>query len=169
MAATFDLLSAEYGWTDADILDLPLRRIRQAVAAIQARRWALDLAHRRLETAKLRTLASYIACGYDIAEGFENKMLMWAPGLALGDGCGNPDVVIPDTDAPPAPAPADAGPVRIGTNLGTGRPGDARRFRIPDDAPDAPAPVRAGQPAPMPAGIREVPAGDVGRILRGLG
>jgi len=36
-AAVFDLISSEYGWTDEQILELTLRRMRMAVDAIDVR------------------------------------------------------------------------------------------------------------------------------------
>lgn len=39
MTKAFDLISAEYGWSDDVILDLTLRRIRQIVSAISQRQF----------------------------------------------------------------------------------------------------------------------------------
>lgn len=60
-ARTFDLLSSQYGWTDDQILDLTMARMRQAREVIwerQAEENRRDLSVREIE---LRTLASYIA------------------------------------------------------------------------------------------------------------
>jgi hypothetical protein len=62
-ARTFDLISAEYGWTDEQILDLTMERIAQVREVIWERRRIerhRDLVAREVE---LKTLASFIAAG----------------------------------------------------------------------------------------------------------
>lgn len=60
-ARTFDLIASSYGWTDDQILDLTMARLRQVREVIwerQAEDWRRDLTVREVE---LRTLASFIA------------------------------------------------------------------------------------------------------------
>lgn len=60
-ARTFDLISAEYGWTDDQILDLPLVRMRQIREVIFERR-AHDRRQALLDKeTEVRTLAQYVA------------------------------------------------------------------------------------------------------------
>lgn len=64
-ARTFDLISAEYGWTDEQILDLTLARMRQIREVIGIRQ-SVDLRSRvRLEEAKVQQLvaATHAAAG----------------------------------------------------------------------------------------------------------
>lgn len=60
-ARTFDLISEQYGWTDEQILDLTMARMRQCRAVI----WERQAEERRralsVEQYKLRTLASFMA------------------------------------------------------------------------------------------------------------
>lgn len=60
-ARTFDLISSAYGWTDDQVLDLTMSRIRQTREVIwerQAETRSRDLSVREVE---LRTLASFMA------------------------------------------------------------------------------------------------------------
>src|SRR6185437_16310187 len=59
-SAAFDLLSHEYGWTDEYILDLPLCRLRQCIAAASARRRAGALARLKLAELQVKTVCSFI-------------------------------------------------------------------------------------------------------------
>ena len=96
-----DLISSEYEWTDGQILDLPLRRIRQVCAAIAERRWATDLQARRLATVQLRTVCSWIAMTVPVDEGKENPLLAATSDITLGEGTGpaeTPDVDNDDAD-----------------------------------------------------------------------
>jgi len=71
-ARTFDLLSSEYGWTDSQILDLTLARMRQARDVIWERRaeeWKRDL---RKKEQELRTLAGFIAGAAGWKDGVKN-------------------------------------------------------------------------------------------------
>jgi hypothetical protein len=147
-----DLISAEYGWTDAQILDRTLARLAQIMAAIQRRQWLADLAHRRLETAKLRTLCGYIAATMQLAEGADNVMLAAAADLSLGTGTENTGTA---PAAPPAATPAPA-PV----------PGPVARVAVAT-LPDAPAAIRPGQHAPVPAGANPIRLDDIGRMFGG--
>lgn len=143
-----DLISSQYHWTDEQILDRPLSRLTQIVAAIQRRQWLDDLSHRRLETAKLRTLCAYVASTLQLAEGADNVMLTEAAHLSLGTGTENPDA------APSEPPPADQ-PVRPAA-------------RIPlAQLPDAPPAIRAGDPTPMPEGVRMLPLDKIGALFGG--
>lgn len=60
-AATFDLLSAEYGWTDQQILDLTLPRIQQARDVILARRDRDYVDQASLFEATTRQIAATVA------------------------------------------------------------------------------------------------------------
>lgn len=57
-AATFDLISSEYGWSDERILDLTLGRMRQIREVIMSRRDADWRRQVHLEEAKLRHLVA---------------------------------------------------------------------------------------------------------------
>ena len=60
-AVTFDLLSAEYGWSDQHILDLSLPRIMQAREVILARRKRDYADQARLFEATTRQVAGTVA------------------------------------------------------------------------------------------------------------
>lgn len=134
-------------------------------AAIQRRQWLADLAHRRLETAKMRTLASYIAATMQLEKGADNPMADQAPYLTLGAG-----TEYTGDGAPPA-TPAAAGPAPAAAAAG----GDAGRpMAVVDPAtlPDAPPSVKVGQRDPnAPAGPHNpataIPFEQVGRLLGG--
>lgn len=144
-----DLIAGEYGWSDERILGLTLRRLRQIVAAIQRRIWLDDLNHRRIETAKLRAVCTYVAATMQLAEGERNPMLDAATDLDLGTGTENPHRT---AGAPAAPAKGPAGPYA----------------RVPlDQLPDAPAAVRPGQPAALPDGLVPIPFDKLGSFLGG--
>lgn len=57
-AATLDLIASEYGWTDDQILDLTLARVRQIREVILARRDAEFRRNVTLEEVKVRHLVS---------------------------------------------------------------------------------------------------------------
>lgn len=147
-----DLISSQYHWSDEQILDRPLSRLTQIIAAIQRRQWLDDLSHRRLQTAKLRTVCAYIASTLQLAEGAENVMLAEAANLSLGTGTENlTPGRFPDDTAPPAEQPV--------------RP----TARIPlGQLPDAPAGIRPGEPSPpMPEGVRMLPLEKIGALFGG--
>jgi hypothetical protein len=64
-AATFDLIASEYGWTDEQILDLTLGRMRQIREVILMRRDADYRRTVRLEEMKVRNIvaATFAAAG----------------------------------------------------------------------------------------------------------
>lgn len=76
-------MSAEYGWTDQQIGDLPLARFRQITAAIQKRRFWKQREDNGRFSWMTRNLASFIAAGYQV-EG-ENPALKTAGQLAYDD------------------------------------------------------------------------------------
>ena len=59
-AGAFDLLSHEYGWTDERILDLPLCRLRQCIAAASARRELEQHARLRLAEWQVKVVCTFI-------------------------------------------------------------------------------------------------------------
>lgn len=148
----FDLISSQYHWDDEQILDRPLRRLRQIVAGINLRLWAADLAARRLATTQLRTVCAYIASTVQLQEGADNVMLTHAAHLDLGPGTGNPNA--DPTPAPPA-APGGGPQAMPGARIAV------------DDLPDAPPGIRPGQPTPLAGGVRAVPLADIGRLFGG--
>ena len=135
MARTFDLLASQYGWTDADVLALPLKRIRQAVAAATERLLAADLGRRRLATVQLRTICAYIASTVPYGKDQENPMLNLANSLHLGDGTQDPNAPSVD-EALGSTADTPGGPALPGATLTLA------------DLPDAPPAVRVGAPDP---------------------
>lgn len=78
-------MSSEYGWTDEQIGELPLARFRQITAAIQIRKYN----QARQENARFswlaRNLAGFIAAGYWVEKGKENKALKQASKIAYDD------------------------------------------------------------------------------------
>lgn len=74
-------MSAEYGWTDDQIGDLPLVRFRQIVSAIQLRLTQARREARSIASWQTRTLSTYIAAGYMVEKGKENKALSEAQNI----------------------------------------------------------------------------------------
>lgn len=77
----FDLISKEYGWTDDQIMELPIRTLRQKIAAINRRLYMKRREEISLVSWQTRQLASFIAGGYWV-EG-HNKALDQAQILAF--------------------------------------------------------------------------------------
>lgn len=82
-ATAFDLVSSEYGWSDEQILDLPLIRLRQITAAISRRKYMRQREENTRVSWQTRALAQYIAGGY-MVEG-ENTAVQSASQLAFDD------------------------------------------------------------------------------------
>lgn len=61
MAKAFDLISSEYSWDDEVILDKTLRRIRQILATITARKMEQQRVERLMLSWQTRSLAMIIA------------------------------------------------------------------------------------------------------------
>lgn len=84
-STAYDLVASEYGWTDEQIGELPLVRLRQITATIQRRRFL----NSREENARFswlgRNIAQFVAAGFMVAEGQENKALAQAGLLAMDD------------------------------------------------------------------------------------
>lgn len=78
-------MSSEYGWTDEQIGELPLARLRQVTAAIQMRRYAAAREENARFSWLARNLAGFIAAGYMVEKGKENKALKHAGKLAYDD------------------------------------------------------------------------------------
>lgn len=103
-ARAFDLISSEYGWSDEQILDTPVTRLRQVVAAIYRRqKWALR-ARGALVEWQTKALASVIAATVPIAQGKKNPLMDYALGLSLydGEGSARPAGLTPPPEADPA-------------------------------------------------------------------
>ena len=118
------------------------------------------MARRRIETAKLRTVCTYIAATLQLAEGTENVMLAEAARLSLGPG--TELAAGADDREPPLALPPMAGSA-------AGMPGVGPAYaHIPADAlADAPPSIRVGQPSPVAAGSRPVPFERLPRMLSG--
>lgn len=71
----FDLISAEYGWSDATIMELTVARARQIVATIQTREIQRNRHEYRLTSWMTRTISQHIAAGYMLGEDVENTTL----------------------------------------------------------------------------------------------
>jgi hypothetical protein len=84
-AAAYDLVAAEYGWTDEQIGELPLARLRQVTAAIQMRKFSAFREENSRFSWLARNIAGFIAAGYQIEKGKENKALDQAGKLAFDD------------------------------------------------------------------------------------
>lgn len=81
----FDMVAAEYGWTDEQMADLPIIRLRQIVAAIRTRRYQRAREENSRFAWLARQITSYVAAGWEIAEGQENKGLTQAATLGYDD------------------------------------------------------------------------------------
>lgn len=81
----YDIVSAEYGWSDEQIGDLPLKRLRQVVAAIRSRKFLASRDDNSRFSWLGRHLGALIAAGYEVEEGAENKGVTYAEGLAYDD------------------------------------------------------------------------------------
>ncbi len=84
-AAAYDLVASEYGWTDEQIGELPLARLRQVTAAIQMRKFTAFREENSRFSWLARNLAGFIAAGYQMEKGKENKALTQAGKLAFDD------------------------------------------------------------------------------------
>ncbi len=60
-ARAFDLVASEYGWSDDQILDLTVARLRQIVQAITVRQASFDKRNRAYITWQTKELSSFIA------------------------------------------------------------------------------------------------------------
>lgn len=102
---SFDLLSSEYGWTDEQILDIPVRRLRQIVVSIETRRFIEDLKFKRIAAWQTRTLAVFISSTIEVEKGKENTLLTAAQRIALDEGeLKDLTVDIPKEEPPSEPA-----------------------------------------------------------------
>lgn len=81
----FDLVSSEYGWSDEQIGNLPVARLRQIVATIQSRKFIKDRQDRINTSWSTRTIASYIAMGYWIEKDSPNPALEMARTLSIDE------------------------------------------------------------------------------------
>lgn len=86
-----DLISSEYGWSDDQILDLTLARLRQITTAIQQRRYLEHRQERLIASWQTRTLAQFVALTIPV-EGKNNPLLDAAATLDI-DG----DLTLEDT------------------------------------------------------------------------
>lgn len=77
-----DLISSEYGWSDDQILDLTLTRMRQITTAIQQRHYLRHRQSRLVTSWQTRTLAQFIALTIP-TEGGKNPVLDFAATLDL--------------------------------------------------------------------------------------
>ena len=65
------MISSEYGWTDEEIQTSTLKRVRQMVAAIRARKLAQLISR----TDELKLICSFIAATVPTEDGSTNKLL----------------------------------------------------------------------------------------------
>jgi hypothetical protein len=77
-ARTFDRISAAYGWTDDQILDLPFGRVRQVHDVIVEREGEQQHLDLMIRSVELRTLCQYVA-----AAGGGQKLLDTARAVSL--------------------------------------------------------------------------------------
>lgn len=81
----FDLVAKEYGWSDDQIMDLPVVRLRQIIAAIHRR----QLMERRqaitLNSWMTRQITTFIAAGYMVEKDKPNTALEIAQNLAFDE------------------------------------------------------------------------------------
>ena len=98
LARSFDLISAEYGWSDNALLDLSLSRIRQITIAIMQRHAAEHFRQRRLLNWQTQTLATYVA-GAAMTDGESNPLLEEACKIDI-DGLVEQAKELPKENAP---------------------------------------------------------------------
>lgn len=79
------MISSEYGWSDEEIYNLTLRRLRQVTAAINRRRYFEDRKQRTLVSWQTRTLAMFTAGGYMTDGKHENTAIKAAGDIAIDD------------------------------------------------------------------------------------
>ncbi len=78
-------MSAEYGWTDEYIDQIPLCTFRQKVAAIQRRNFSRNRVEAGRISWQTRQIASFIAGGYMVGKGKPNPALEHAGKISLDD------------------------------------------------------------------------------------
>lgn len=78
-------MSAEYGWTDDQIGELPLARLRQITANIQIRKYQASREENSRFSWLARHLTGYIAMGYMVEKGQVNEPLQNASTLGFDD------------------------------------------------------------------------------------
>ena len=106
-ARAFDLISSEYGWPDDAILDLPVARFRQIVAAIQIRVKRDIQIHAAIVEWQTKILGSVTAATIEMAEGVDNPVLKFVMDLDLvGSLLGKkarsqPEPLLPNEEADP--------------------------------------------------------------------
>lgn len=76
-------MSQAYGWTDEEIHNLTLRRFRQITAAIRRRQYLEEREKKSQISWQTRTLAQFIAAGYQVGEGDENPGLTMANQISI--------------------------------------------------------------------------------------
>lgn len=77
------MISTEYGWTDEQILDVPLCRLRQMTTAIAQRQYLADKSHRRLMSWQTRTIAQFIAATVKVEKGKDSPIMDAANKISL--------------------------------------------------------------------------------------
>lgn len=86
-------MQSEYNWTDDVVLDLPVCRLRQIIANIEARKKATRQHHTTITEWQTRTLAQFIAATIPVEKGKKNPVADAAAKLSLRieDETGNSD------------------------------------------------------------------------------
>jgi hypothetical protein len=72
----FDLLSTSYGWTDDQIMELPLVRFRQIFGTLQQRFYTEDLREEEADSIRIRAGSSGVR-----SSGRQNES--WTPGTPI--------------------------------------------------------------------------------------
>jgi hypothetical protein len=78
-------VSREYGWTDDQILDLPVRRFRQIVAAIRRRQFLRRREEIQLMSWQTRQITTFTAGGYMVDSKKGNPAFHYAQNLAFDE------------------------------------------------------------------------------------
>lgn len=78
-------MSSEYGWSDEQIGDLPLVRLRQVTSSIQLRKFREAREENSRFSWLARHVTGYIAMGFEVAKGKPNVPLENAAKLAYDD------------------------------------------------------------------------------------
>ena len=95
----FDLVSSEYGWTDEEIGEVTVARLRQIVVAIRTRQFLASREENNRFSWLARSLGTLIAGGYMMEKGKEN------PGIKIAQKLAMDDIESALLESPPPPKP----------------------------------------------------------------
>jgi hypothetical protein len=95
------VVQAQYGWTDEQVLDIPICRLRQIAATVEARLKSERLYHQTITEWQTRTLAQFIAATVQMEKkGQKNPLMAEASKIRLRLE-GDDDESLSGDDVPP--------------------------------------------------------------------